>query len=343
MPEFDENTMRGFIEEMEKQALTGNQVLGLATGTGAALGGLWQGGKAYREAKQQGASTSEALQQAGKKGLIGAGAGAAIGGGLGGISKLRKGKGLFTMPKSSPIMGGQVIDPGKSLAEFGGHVGHIWTGKGNVRSFGGGAAPAIKAESEAAKALEKVRQAPVGEVKDPRFLSSIRGKISPAETKRLAEEKAQKALTAAQARAKAMERAEKAGLTSIPGTLTGIARDPRGTAGAFGDYIRTMSGGEKAFALGFPAAFAGMGALAPEEGQSRLGGALSGAASSVPWMMPWMPKSFAMTMLPGSSSIMPQMALGRPLEMAGSAAGNAATSGYRRVAGAVQPPEEQGR
>lgn len=338
MPRLDDFVLEGFCEEMQKQALSPAQIAGWATGTGAALGGLWQGGKAYSKAKQEGASTTEALRSAGKGGLKGALGGAAVGGALGGASYLRKGKG-FKVPEAVPFMGGKTVDPGRSLAEFGGHMGHIWTGRGTASQWGAGAKAAREAAGEAEKALGKVRSTASHEMKDPRWFASMRKKVSPEEIKKMRVAKAEKELAGAKARATAMEGAEREGLTSIPGTVMGLVHKPKKTMKAFGEYARTMSPTEKAFAFGMPAAFAGLGAASPEPGQSRLGGALSGAASSVPWMMPWMPKSFAMSMLPGASSVMPQMALGKPLELAGSAAGNAATSGYQQLAGKVQPPE----
>ena len=316
--------MQAFLDALEKDAFVPSSQLtrgGMALGaglTGATIGGLYQGGKKYHEAREQGATRTQALKSGRGGAAVGAGVGGAAGAGLGAAGKL---------PEGIPLIGGK--NPGAAVREFGGQMAHIWTGAGGrhaMRDLGAGSALSLERSVAAEKAL---RAAQEGKGTDPRMLAGMPlvGRLfKPLQQEELVS-RATKELSHAQKAHAAMERAEAAGITSIPGAVKAFV-NPKTTREAAGAaYGAAMHGSgpvQKAIVLGLPAATIGMGAIRkPEEGETRLGNIGSAVAGSAAMAMPWMPASIPLSFAPGIPN--PMMAAGKVLEHGGRAVGNVAS------------------
>src|SRR5688572_3295047 len=187
---------------------------------GATLGGLQN----FSDAREQGMS----IGQAAKAGLVGAGRGAAKGVAAGALAG---GVGGAIAPGAASYL---AKAPGLGVASrFGQRQVHSLTGVGDaayVRSIGGGAAGAQKRLSEAEKAL--------GSAKDT-----------------ASQARATKELGDAKGAFEAAERSEGMGLTSIPGYLKSLVKDPKATLVAgTRDQWRSSSPAWRAAMYGLPAA-----------------------------------------------------------------------------------------
>jgi hypothetical protein len=197
--------MGSFQDELTKEALSPvlkrvlpavGSGLGVGSLVGATSGGLYGGVRRYQQAREQGAGGGEAVGA----GLAGAGVGAlrgaAIGAGLGAA-----GLGGAAAAKRLPSFAKQLTEaPGAigAWARFGQRQVHGFTGwepEGGIRAIRGGA-------FEAQKSLRELRK-------------------KPGVSKKLLERN-ERAF-------KAAREAERRGLTSVPGYLKGLRKDPTGT------------------------------------------------------------------------------------------------------------------
>lgn len=299
MPSLNESMVLAFGDELEKTAINWGGLasgarqaggylarqgttVGAGTALGAAGGGLLGAGiggvKGYRQAKEQGATTGQALLHGalggGKGALLGGAAGGAVGGlaGLAGGGQARELAGKLRGRKG--MLGG--------LARAGEREAHGLTGAlpqvdAAGKAFGSktealramnlGAAPALKREAEAAKAL-------TGSWKgvDPKVIA-----------------KRHKELTSARAHVAASKQMEELGATNVPGYLKALATRPLDTlsAGARQQWHGAGTGlggtASRALTWGFPAAGAISAMRGPEEDAQgrgrgeRVGRALGGA------------------------------------------------------------------
>jgi hypothetical protein len=222
-------------------------------GAGGALGGLvglGAGGiKGYREAKDAGASTGEALTHGLGRGLSSAGRGALIGAAVGGAGGLAGGEKATELTKK--VTGRGLVGAPSRLVQRQVHSLTGYADPAAVRAMGAGAAPALERAQRADQALAKAWE------------GSNSGALRGAVTERL---QAAKGLQAA-------EKAEQMGLTSLPGYLKSLAKDPLGTvrAGAAEQWHGSGLKG-KALMVGLPTAATAASMAAPTEpgGEGRL-------------------------------------------------------------------------
>lgn len=249
MPEFDEITLQAFREELKTAALNPNwhgigSGAGALGGLGAAAGGVIGGVRAYRQAREQGATGQEALAGsiggAGRGALVGGAAGALAGGVAGHLSP-----GLGEKLTQTPYAG--------APARFGQRQVHAVTGwepKGGIEAIRGGAWQAKQNLAGAqAKAVSDV--------------AKREAKGLPADKVRAAANdlhiaQADRAASAAQA-------GQDAGLTSIPGYVKALAKDPKGTISkGLKEQWHGAGPGVKALTVGLPALGAAQAALSDE-------------------------------------------------------------------------------
>jgi hypothetical protein len=215
----------------ETLAAMGRSVKGFGAGmgmgglVGAGAGGIVGGIRGARKAQQGGQGASGTALGA----LGGAGRGAALGGALGaGVGGLA-GAARPALAESLGARGGRL----QSASHFGQRQLHAFTGVGSpeyVRSIGGGAADTAKELAEATHALD---HAPLADAA-----------------------KRRQAFAGAQRAHAASEKAEGMGLTSIPGYVKSLAKDPVGTlrAGFTEQWHNAGGTAGKALMYGLPAA-----------------------------------------------------------------------------------------
>jgi hypothetical protein len=236
----------------------GAGVLGGGT-LGAGVGGV----RDYVEAKRQGATTGQA---------VGAGLGGALSGGY---------KGLLMGGAAGGLAGGigaaRGIAPGmaKKLTEMRGPVGAFarsgqrnvhgltgWTPKGGISSIRGGSYAAREAKKSVGT-LRQVREA--AEKADPSLLQRMRG-MSPEEVRRIARSKGEAKVRTATKGVAAARKAERMGLTSLPGYAKSMREHGVGKTLATGFKEQWHAGGPlgKAMAL-YPGYEIGQAALGKGE------------------------------------------------------------------------------
>jgi len=254
---------------------------GAGMGLGGAiggLGGLASGGyQGYQEAKEQGTGTAGALMsgllrgtETGLKGaVIGAGAGTALGGAAGAAKVLKP-------------------EHVKRLAEMGGGVGAAtrfgqrqvhgltgWTPKGwhnkeGIRAMRAGATDAV----ENLKRVEK------GDVA-PGLYHKLKGKV-------LGKGAGEVQLAAAKRSAEAAEKAEKMGLTSLPGYARAMKENPvEALKAGLGEQWHAGGPISKAMMVGFPAMSVADAIRAPsqEEGGPSTGERIGSTLGSLAYSM----------------------------------------------------------
>ena len=279
MNEYTLHMMRAFQDELEKRAVNPMGALrsagsflkgqagaaGAGMGIGAAAGGLTgagvQGYRGYQQAKEQGASTGEALLGGAMKGLGGAGTGAAVGAGLGGAAGLTGGATARGLAEKA-IRG---KNPVALSARFGQRQLHSLTGYADKKALRGMRAGSYDARMRAAQSKKGMKALWGQEGADP----SVLRKAS------IEHQRAQRGLQAAQ-------KAEDMGLTSLPGYLKSLAKNPVETmrAGAAEQWHGSGVGG-KFMLAGVPVLGAAGEAMTPtQEGGpgklERTGKALAG-------------------------------------------------------------------
>ena len=330
MPSVTPQTMVAFLLELEKMAFVPTAQLtrgGLALGaglTGGAIGGMYQGGKEYRQAREQGQGRVQALGAGLKGGLKGGTVGGAAGAGLAAVA---------------PGMGGKVRD-------FGGQMLHMWTGAGGkkgMEAFGGGAASTLAQKNLAKETLEAAH---AGTAKDPRMLGGFRDRVmgrAPIDKAGILSLAEKEHAGAVKGHA-AMERAQELGLTSLPGAAKAIVTNPLAAAkGAYGAMVHGASPAQQVAAVGIPGALAAYGALRkPQEGETRMGNVAGSVLGAIPAALPMMPTSIALSMLPGMPN--PGMLASRAMEHGGKAVGNTVQRviGKKPGPGQVEPPPAGG-
>lgn len=278
--------MVSFQDELEKRALSLPPALGRvgaflkqqagATGAGAGVGALGgglvgagvQGVRGYQRAKDEGASTGQALLSGATQGLSGASTGAMVGAGIGGAAGLAGGARARGLAERA--VGGGTWNPLAASARFGQRQLHSVTGYANaktpeglkqLRAMRGGAYQAQERADAARKALDQARWSGASN-------AALQG--------------AHKELNMATQGLQAAEKAEAMGLTSVPGYLRSLASNPVDTirTGVAEQWRGSGLGGKLLFA-GFPVAGAVGEAMSPSEegGPGRLertGKALAG-------------------------------------------------------------------
>lgn len=361
----------GFIDELEKRAVSlqeirqgitgGTAALGKALGSraagfgtsagalaGGAIGGAYKGHQAYEDARNQGASQTDAARQA-----LGAGAfGAAKGMAIGTVGGLAAGTAVGHL---APGVSAAVPKAFDSLTHFGQRQIHGLTGAAPevagksgvsaVRAIGGGAAETIGAHRAAKASLAKANAGHT-EIGWGETARRLVGQGTPDEALNIIQKAdAAKHLEHMKRWANASMEADKAGLTSVPGYLKGLATRPidtlrkgigetwRGSPGVLGRvgvaYGLAMGGMEGVSALrneelpeGHPDANLSRAERLGRAGGNVLGGVLG---SSVPFVG--------------------QMALGHTLAAGGRMAGKAVDlgmQGVNKLRGAqVAPPPQQ--
>lgn len=207
---------------------------------GAVLGGGIKGYKSYRQAKEQGATTGQALGAS----LGGAAQGAMTGGVAGGVAgALGGGAAGYLRPELGKAMR-EGLDkvPGAHFGQRQIHTLTDWRPEKGIGSIGMGSVTK-KPALEAAKA--ELASAHAGQ--DSRsFADKILG--------RSAIEGSEKRLQGAKDAYFASRRAEKMGLTSIPGYLESAVKHPLATvSAAAADQWHGMGPGMKALTVGLPA------------------------------------------------------------------------------------------
>lgn len=261
--------MESFQDELEKRAVNTAGLLGRAgsflkgqagaagagLGVGAASGGLLgagvQGVRGYQQAKEQGATTGQALM-GGVGGAVSGGlTGAAIGGGLGGVAGLAGG--ARARGVADKLV--QSKNPLGATARFGQRQLHSVTGYADHRTPEGlKQLNDMRAGSWGAKQRMEAAQ---------KNLAAVQGKsgVDPA-----ALQKAQQEASKAGVGLAAAEKAQGMGLTSLPGYLKSLAHRPIDTirAGAAEQWHGSGLGGKFLFA-GVPALGAAGEALTPSE------------------------------------------------------------------------------
>lgn len=223
MNEYTLHMMRAFQDELEKRAVNPKGLLrsagsflkgqagaaGAGMGVGAAAGGLVgagvQGYRGYQQAKEQGATTGQALLEGAGKGLGGATRGAALGAGLGGAAGLVGGARARQLAEQA-IQGG---NPVALSARFGQRQLHSVTGYADKKAIQGMRAGSYEAKNRAADAEKKLHNLWGQSNVDPKALRQAA----------MEHQKASKGLQSAQ-------KAEDMGLTSLPGYLKSLAKNP---------------------------------------------------------------------------------------------------------------------
>lgn len=291
--------MASFCDELEKVALP-KGLLPTAL-TGAAAGGLWQGGSAYEQARAEGAGRLSALGSAAKSGLVGAAGGAAVGGALVGAAHIPGRIGNFAG------------NTAKSVETYGRNQLHVVTGKGRLSDFGEGVARTGPALEAAKKSLtEMSAKQPVAgtgvvdRVKNWNLQRKVRG--------------AEKDVAGAQVAHNATQVAENKELTSIPGFAKSLVKDPKGTIKDTLNYQwHSMPTAGKVMMAGVPLA---MGVHSAVQGDAEGAGQSAGMAASS--MLPFANPVGSMSMMMGPwGRYAPTSLAARPLEAAGRGIGNA--------------------
>ncbi len=280
MNEYTLHMMRAFQDELEKRAVNPRGLLrsagsflkgqagaaGAGAGVGAAAGGLAgagvQGYRGYQEAKERGEDAGKALLSGAAKGLSGAGTGAAIGAGLGGAAGLAGGARARQLAERA-VRGGS--NPLSLSARFGQRQLHSLTGYADKKALRGMRAGSYDARMRAAQSERNLNRLwRQGDV-DPKVLQKAS----------LEQQKAQRGLRAAQ-------KAEDMGLTSMPGYLKSLAKNPHETmrTGAAEQWHGSGLGG-KFMLAGAPVLGAAGEAMSPSEAGGpgrleRVGGSLAG-------------------------------------------------------------------
>jgi hypothetical protein len=337
-----------FQDELEKQAVDvrglarGARALlarqGTTAGSGAALGGaaggllgLGAGGaKKYREARQQGATSGEALRAGLGGAARGAATGAALGAGAGGLAGLAGGGRARAL--AGKLRGKE--GPLSSVSRFGerqvhgltGYVPH--TGAGSV--VGGQGSAAVRAMRGGAHAAEKELAGATKHLKDIQAGGYEPGMVGKG-LKRLGVDMEGRALKGAEkGRERALKglqaatKSEEMGLTSLPGYAKALVGKGKYVGGAkAGQKVKALEAlkagvGEqwhasgpagKALTFGLPAASVASEALRPSQPGEEGKGARMGKAMG----------SFAYGLAP--ISLLGVSALGSGLSAAGGAAG----------------------
>lgn len=300
---FNPCTVAGALEGIKTAArLSGalggaGALLGVGSGVGALLGAGAGGLQGYRESREQGVPSSEAighaLSGAGRGAVAGGITGAALGGLGGGIAgslapkAMEAGRSYLTGAKG----------PVGSLARFGQRQVHGLTGhvpEGGLAELRHGAASRRDAVQEAEAHLDRV----IEEGGTPTLMSRLRGRSA-------AHEAADRLRQANQAYGASAD-AERRGLTSLPGYVRALHRDGIGPTlrAGFRDQVRGMSPAMKVLTLGMPAADIA-GAAGPSEPggptrSERVGRALGGAAGMV--LSP-LPQGTQMLLQPGLAAL----------------------------------------
>lgn len=298
MPEglITEVMMRGFQDELEKEAAIPWQAIGGGAGTGlglgvlggGALGTLAGGIKGYSQAREQGEGVGGAALSGIRGGLTGGITGAALGGGIGGLGGAAAGalrpaavKELATnlAAREGPLGVGARLGQ-RQIHSFTG-----WNPKGGIESIRGGAYDARKEMVEAKKALTEA-EAGKGEVGYFRsMLDKVRGK-TPEEIQAGVVGRAKTNVGTARKKLTTASEAQRMGLTSLPGYYKALTGKVPGVkpleAVQAGLKEQWHSSGlpMKALMVGFPtAATAGalMGKESPGEGRGEAVGKALGS------------------------------------------------------------------
>lgn len=233
MSNIGDDILRAFLGEIEKMSSwNGLGVIGAGAGAGAALGGL-AGGlhgayKNYRAAKDQGLSTGEAVASGVGGGASGAFSGAQLGGAIGGVaggaaSLLSPAKAEAARRALSttrvPLVGSASRFAQRQVHGLTG-----WTPEGlgtrdALAQIGMGSSLREGRVLEAQKGLEEARAAGAG----------AKRTLSDRVLGRSGVEGSEARLRSARESLSAADEAERRGLTSIPGMVSGLRRDPLGT------------------------------------------------------------------------------------------------------------------
>lgn len=251
---------------------------GVGAAAGAVGGAVLKGGKAYHDARQDGAGVGDAvtsgLLHAGGGVVRGALTGAAIGGAGGAmLGHVRPEMAERFRQAASKLPGGQ----------FGQRQVHTLTGwkpQGGLGEIGHGAAPR----------LGVLRAAEKGAI-DAKGGVDNRGRVAKTVDKvlgRSAVDRANKGVDSARDAYSAGRKAEDMGLTSIPGYAKSLVKHPGATLKAsLNDQWKGMSPGMKALTVGAPAlelAGAARGPAVDENGKTRgerIGRGLAGTAGGM--------------------------------------------------------------
>lgn len=265
-------------------------VRGLGSGAGVggllgAAGGTVLGGvHGYNQARGRGEGLGSAASSGFRGGLRGAAQGATAGALLGGVAGAAAPSAALRL-SSHGALGG--------ASRFGQRQVHSLTGVGDaayVRSIGGGAAGARQALVDATRGLKEAPDA-------------------------AARAKAMGAVGSARKQFKASEKSEAMGLTSIPGYLTSLAKNPKETlVTGIRDQWSSMGTGGKALMAGAPAVGAAHELLRKGEGEERgrferAGRVIGGAASGLT-----MPLALAGDLVAGGGLSMAGGRMGRMLD-----------------------------
>jgi len=240
-------------------------------GAGAALGGLAGGGlsgiKNYRAARQAGATRGQAAMYGAQKGLKSGAHGAMVGGALGaGAGLAAGGKGSQLAGLAEKITGKEYLGGPSRFAQ---RQVHSLTGYGTPEQVKAMRAGSYRASERAGRATKGLEEAWGG---------SDTGALKKAVTE---QQRASKGLAAA-------EKAEKMGLTSLPGYTKSLAKNPLGTiAAGAGEQWHGSGNLGKAALIGLPVGMAGMAMAAPtkEGGPGRLERGARALGSSLTYSM----------------------------------------------------------
>jgi hypothetical protein len=262
--------MRAFDDELEKTGAAADLLrqgagfmrsragaTGALTGAGAALGGLGGAGvsgiQGYREARSFGATKGQAVMYATSRGLQGAKRGALIGGAVGAAGGLAGGARAAEL--GSKITGKGLAGAPSRFVQRQVHSLSGYASPEQVRAMRGGAWDAAQRATGAKKGLESAL------AETDLFRA---GSNAPANIKKITSAMADKAR--ASRGLQAAEKAEKMGLTSVPGYLKSFADNPMETLRAgVAEQWRGSGAGGKAALIGLPASGAVLGAAAPTE------------------------------------------------------------------------------
>lgn len=251
MSSIDKNVLRAFLEEIEKMSSwNGLGVMGAGVGSGAALGslagGLHGAYKDYRTAKDQGFSTGEAIASGVGGGVSGALRGAQVGGVLGGVTG---GAAALLSPAKAEAVRRAVttsrvplVGSGSRFMQRQVHGLTGWTPEGlgprdALAQIGMGSSLREGHVRAAQQQLEKARAAGAG----------AKRTISDRVLGRSGIEGSEARLRSARESLSAADEAERRGITSLPGMVSGLRRDPLGTLRA--SAKNELSGSPAAFAL----------------------------------------------------------------------------------------------
>jgi hypothetical protein len=332
MSNYKEAQLAAFRSELHKLAWSVPQVLGpasAAAGVGMGLGGIGAGAvggvRGYREAKAQGATTGQAIMGGAARGLAAAGKGALIGAGAGAATGVA---GHYIAPAAAEKARAALTNH-SAFARFGQRQAHGLTGytpAQGLASIRHGAAPRLE-EANAAKAtLDRLHGGEDLRSGWQKFRGVTHEDMVAGATKQHG--RAQKSYEAGL-------KAEQMGLTSVPGYLKSLRKDPLGTVGAAArDQWDGTSAPMKAMMVGIPAAQLGSAAMQDphqlnREGKTRgraLGEATAGLASGL-----------LMNPLP----LVTQMAAAEPLHRAAGRLGQVVDRRSRQ-AGQVVPAQAGG-